>query len=1000
MSHHVRRPKRLLAGFLASVLAISFLPVFGMSGVASAQEVADPIGEGNFCQDVPQNEEFDDVNGPDDEGADDPSIEEIICLVVTGITTGTDAAGTTFEPNSFVTRRQMALFLTRTASEANRLEIEGSLEELPEPGTNEFDDVEAEEQFIQNAISQIAQAEVAQGYPDGTYRPATEVTRRQMALFIDRLYTYLTGAELPAGEVDHFEDDDADDPATEEAINSVAEAGIFIGNEDGTFGPNHTITRRQMANVLTRTLQVLYENGYITQWVAGPGSISGTVTAASDGGPTGDGTFTMFVESGGLIFGLDDAEPYVVDFAECPGGVPTDPTRECIELAGTVDDAGNVTIQPGDVSFPEVVTQSDSPIGVVDVRATTSASDVITGTIDPATGAVVLEMPLQIVIDALDDGNPDCRVAFDMVATSGTGDGAPLADDRFTVADETYAIPVAEELPGGLGALACDNVNAQLNLPSPSGENVGVFDVFMQENLTAPADTPIEGATVTAVDSDGTEHTDTTDANGDYDIGGLEAGDYDVTAQAEGYLSETQTGVTVALGSETVVDFALEEGEDPSPTVDVTGDEVAAAGEFADYQLHVQDTGADVIDEKIDIVWAVYDAQGEVVEDAVVEWQFFTFWTPQFIRGQNYADTTIQFRAKYPDAGAYTLEFEVIGSTSGNLYATDSIVTTVPDPVAATSLELSPAEASSVIGDEHEVTATLGHDGDPLAGFTDTQVRFEVYPADGGERIDGAIVSVADGAATFAYTSTEAREDVIVSCTGSAPCTSPANTLVYDDLSQEYLNVTGDPSDTATVSWVLFAPSEFTMFVEGGQVVIGQDADSPYVINFSECPGGVAADPERGCITFQGVIDEAGNFTIQPEDVTFPVLETVADTAFGPIPVRATTSTSGPITGTIDPSTGVASMSLPMVVDVDILADGVDDCRISVGLAGTTGTSGALSGSPLTDDLLSVVDGEFAVPATTPIEGGVAGLCPIVDSTVNAPSPSGQNTAVFNLLFV
>lgn len=261
MSNNARRSKRLFAGFLAAVLALTVAPIIGLASPAGAAHltVAEPIGPGNFCEDAGNQEPFTDVSD------DDPSRDEIACLVATQITTGVTA--TTYEPNSFVSRRQMALFLVRTAAEADRLEIGDNIEELPAPGDADFSDIDDESQSVQNAISQLEQAGVAGGFPDGTYRPEAPVSRRQMAAFIDRLYEYLTGEALPADE-DYFEDDDDDSQAAQDSTNAVAEAGIFIGNTDGTFRPAQEITRRQMANVLTRFLQVLFENGEINKFAA------------------------------------------------------------------------------------------------------------------------------------------------------------------------------------------------------------------------------------------------------------------------------------------------------------------------------------------------------------------------------------------------------------------------------------------------------------------------------------------------------------------------------------------------------------------------------------------------------------------------------------------------------------------------------------------------------------------------------------------------------------
>ena len=254
------RRKRIVAGTLVAGLALSVMPIF--TGTASAQTAVDPIGAGNFCEDVPQTEPFTDVQSTD------PAFGNIVCLVATEVTTGVTA--TTYEPNSPVTRRQMALFLTRLAVEADRLEVGDNINELPAAAAPAFSDVANESAAVKNAISQLDQADVAGGFPDGTYRPAAPVSRRQMAAFIDRLYEFLTGTELPATS-DHFDDDDSDSAEAQESTNAVAEAGIFVGNSDGTFAPAQSITRRQMASVITRTFQVLLEKGEINQWSADTG---------------------------------------------------------------------------------------------------------------------------------------------------------------------------------------------------------------------------------------------------------------------------------------------------------------------------------------------------------------------------------------------------------------------------------------------------------------------------------------------------------------------------------------------------------------------------------------------------------------------------------------------------------------------------------------------------------------------------------------------------------
>jgi len=74
LNNDARRGKRLFAGFIAAVMALTMAPIIGLAGPAGADEhVAEPIGEGNFCEDVPDDNPFTDVQSTD------PSYDEIIC---------------------------------------------------------------------------------------------------------------------------------------------------------------------------------------------------------------------------------------------------------------------------------------------------------------------------------------------------------------------------------------------------------------------------------------------------------------------------------------------------------------------------------------------------------------------------------------------------------------------------------------------------------------------------------------------------------------------------------------------------------------------------------------------------------------------------------------------------------------------------------------------------------------------------------------------------------
>jgi len=275
LSIFAKRTKRIVAGTLAGALAMSVTPIMGLVGTASAADalppLADPIGDGNFCEDAPTTEPFTDVS------ATDPSLDEIICLVATELTKGTTA--TTYSPNASITRRQMALFIKRTADLANELDTGTNIAPLPAyDGTEDFADIAGESTEAKEAIGQLVQADIVQGTTATTYSPGANVSRRQMAAFVNRLQEFLTGA--PFTTTGDFFDDDTGDTG-EANLNAVASVGIFQGDGAGNVNPGDPLTRRQMANVLLRYGQVLFDAGDIARAFAEDDGTTGTVTSTN-----------------------------------------------------------------------------------------------------------------------------------------------------------------------------------------------------------------------------------------------------------------------------------------------------------------------------------------------------------------------------------------------------------------------------------------------------------------------------------------------------------------------------------------------------------------------------------------------------------------------------------------------------------------------------------------------------------------------------------------------
>lgn len=96
------------------------------------------------------------------------------------------------------------------------------------------------------AIASVAAAEIAAGHPDATFRPDQVVTRAQMATFLTRA--------LRLGSTDASPFTDIADSSHASSIRSVAHAGIAGGYPDGTFRPEQAVTRGQLATFLTRAL--------------------------------------------------------------------------------------------------------------------------------------------------------------------------------------------------------------------------------------------------------------------------------------------------------------------------------------------------------------------------------------------------------------------------------------------------------------------------------------------------------------------------------------------------------------------------------------------------------------------------------------------------------------------------------------------------------------------------------------------------------------------------
>ena len=117
-----------------------------------------------------------------------------------------------------------------------------------------FSDSGSINNVYRNAICWGVRNGIIMGYGDGTFRPDENISRAQMATFAYRLLEKLYGAQA-LGEHDtesSFTDSYQILDCYRTEVNVVASIGIINGYPDGRFGPNDTATRGQAAAIFVR----------------------------------------------------------------------------------------------------------------------------------------------------------------------------------------------------------------------------------------------------------------------------------------------------------------------------------------------------------------------------------------------------------------------------------------------------------------------------------------------------------------------------------------------------------------------------------------------------------------------------------------------------------------------------------------------------------------------------------------------------------------------------
>ena len=125
----------------------------------------------------------------------------------------------------------------------------GTPGECPSQGaTHPFTDV-SPSSFADDAVACLYELGVTIGRSEELYDPDAPVTRDEMAVFLSRLYTAVTGETPPV--VDHpFTD--VEDSSAREQIAQIFGLGITIGRSEELYDPDAPVTRDEMAVFLSR----------------------------------------------------------------------------------------------------------------------------------------------------------------------------------------------------------------------------------------------------------------------------------------------------------------------------------------------------------------------------------------------------------------------------------------------------------------------------------------------------------------------------------------------------------------------------------------------------------------------------------------------------------------------------------------------------------------------------------------------------------------------------
>jgi len=140
----------------------------------------------------------------------------------------------TFRPVIKITRAAAATMIGR-ALNLDGTQRKGSFKDVPK------------ESYASGYIDSAVSKGIIRGFTDGTFRPNEEVTRGQMAIFIDRAFALKDKKSVLFSDV-------SSSIAAYSSIQKIVAAGITQGYSDWTFRPNTELSRAEFSAFLARAL--------------------------------------------------------------------------------------------------------------------------------------------------------------------------------------------------------------------------------------------------------------------------------------------------------------------------------------------------------------------------------------------------------------------------------------------------------------------------------------------------------------------------------------------------------------------------------------------------------------------------------------------------------------------------------------------------------------------------------------------------------------------------